>query len=105
MRTIYIADDGTQFDNKWDCVDYEWRQNHPYIKEVLLYGKRRKRIKEDILSEDVYNTVEFIVIKTEEILKDFRALVDYTGFCCYDDITEVGKWKFDEKKQTFVKVK
>ena len=82
-------------------------------KETLKIKKRGEdgnkiisvRIKEDILSEDVYNTVEFIVIKTEEILKDFRALVDYTGFCCYDDITEVGKWKFDEKKQTFVKVK
>ena len=105
MRIVYVADDGTPFGDEWSCTNYEWRQNHPHIAEVLLYGKRNKRIKEDIFSEDVYNTVEKIVIETEEILKDFRALVDETGFCCYEDITEVGTWKFNDEKQTFVKVK
>lgn len=27
MRAIYIADDGTQFENKWDCEEYEWILN------------------------------------------------------------------------------
>lgn len=28
MKTIFVADDGTQFDNRQECIDYE---NKPYI--------------------------------------------------------------------------
>lgn len=28
MKTIYVAEDGTQFTNKQECIDYE---NKPYI--------------------------------------------------------------------------
>ena len=29
MRVVYIANDETQFDDGFDCEDYEWRLNHP----------------------------------------------------------------------------
>lgn len=36
MRNIYIADDGTQFDNQFDREDYEWKLNHAKERFVML---------------------------------------------------------------------
>ena len=35
MKILYQADDGTRFDNEWDCEDYENKLNHPYLKNIL----------------------------------------------------------------------
>lgn len=39
MKIIYIADDGKQFDNEWDCEDYEWKLNHPNLKDVHVFNE------------------------------------------------------------------
>ena len=44
MKIIYIADDGTQFDDEYACKDYEWKLNHPHLKDVHIFDKKRKRI-------------------------------------------------------------
>ena len=28
MKTIYEANDGTQFEDKFECEDYEWKLDH-----------------------------------------------------------------------------
>ena len=38
MKIIYEAFDGTQFDNEFECEDYEWKLNH----EKSLKGKSRE---------------------------------------------------------------
>ena len=36
MRIIYVADDGKQFDDEYECLNYEWRAAHPYLKDVRV---------------------------------------------------------------------
>lgn len=100
MRVIYIADDGTQFDDEYDCKDYEWRLNHPHIKEVRVFNKDGVELT-DILSEDTYNHSARIVIDSHEALKDLRDLAGYTGYCAYEWIDKVGEWKFNENIELF----
>lgn len=37
MRTIYVADDGSIFDDEYECKDYEWELDHPHLKDVSVY--------------------------------------------------------------------
>lgn len=102
MKVIYIADDGKEFSEEYECLDYEWKLNHPFLKDVLFYGKHNKKL-DDVFSENTYNITEKVVVPNEEALKDFHEFAHYCGFCCYMDIDECGKWKFDYEKETFVK--
>lgn len=93
MKAIYIADDGTKFDDEWDCEDYEWRQKHQSIEDVKIYDMFGNELP-DILSEQTYNDAARIVVKTEEAVKVLHEVSDYMGFCLYDDITSPGVWVF-----------
>lgn len=101
MRTIYIADDGTQFNDEWDCRDYEWKLNHPNLKHIHVFDKNGNEF-EDIFSEDAYNYSEKIVVTSNEAVKELQDLARYTGYYCYEHINKVGVWKFDECKERFV---
>lgn len=94
MRVIYIADDGTQFDDVFKCEDHEWKLNHPGSSDVHMFDADGNELS-DILSEKTYHSAEVIVAESEEALDTLKALADYTGYCCYYDITSVGKWRFN----------
>ena len=102
MKVIYIADDGKEFDNAWDCEDYEWQLNHKHLNDVHCYDKDGNELK-DIFSEDTYCKVMTIIVPTYEAAKDMQDLARYTCYCFYDHITESGVWVFDEDKDRFVK--
>ena len=103
MRIIYIADDGSLFDDEYDCERYEWRLNHPHLKDVHVFDENGKEF-DDIYSEDTYNYSMKIVVTSEEAVKDLRDLADYNGWVCFEGIDAVGEWVFDERKNRFVKV-
>ena len=103
MKIIYIADDGKEFDNEFDCEDYEWKLNHPYLKDICFYDKDNNNLV-DIFTDDAYGKTERVVVSSENALKDLQEFADYTGFCCYGDIVECGEWIFNEEKCTFIKV-
>lgn len=103
MRVIYIADDGTEFDNKYDCEDYEWEKEHSNILSVHFYDKNGHRLHSCFTEEDYMRIVK-IVIDTKEEINDLWALADYTGFCNLRDVTEVGTWLWHDEPGTFVKV-
>lgn len=103
MRIKYIADDGTEFDDETLCEDYEWKLNHPHLKDIHVFDEGGNEFK-DIFSEDTYNQSAKIVVDTIEAVKDLQDLGIYTGYNCYEDIDDVGEWVFDLKKETFVKV-
>ena len=102
MKVIYIADDGKEFDNEYDCESYEWKLNHTHLYEICFYDKDGNKL-EDPYSEDTYNNSERIVVSTEVAMKELHELAHYTGYCCYYDIIECGEWYFDDKAETFVK--
>ena len=102
MKVIYIADDGKEFDNEYDCESYEWKLNHAHLDEICFYDKNGNKL-DDVYSEDTYNNSERIVVPNETAMKELQELAHYTGYCCYYDIIECGEWHFDDKVGTFVK--
>jgi hypothetical protein len=101
MRIIYIADDGTQFDDEWSCRDYEWKLNHPHLKEIHAFDKDGKEF-ENIFAEDTYNYSEKIIVETDIAAKELQELGQYTGYCSYEDIDKAGEWRYDSKQERFV---
>lgn len=101
MRIIYIADDGTQFDDEYDCKDYEWKLNHSHLKDVHIFDKDGKEF-ENILSDDAYHYSAKIVVTSNEAVKGLRDLANYTGYCYYEQVNKVGEWRFDEAEEKFV---
>lgn len=100
MRIIYIADDGTQFDDEYECKDYEWKLNHPNINNIHVFDKDCHML-HDILSEDTYNQAATIAVCTTDQVKDIQDLAKYTGFCAYDNINEVGVWVYNTHTERF----
>lgn len=102
MRTVFIADDGTQFDDEWNCKDYEFRKSLD-LDDIELYDKNGARL--DLLSEDGYNKAVKIIVKTERAASDLNKIAKYTGFTLYEDVNGVGTWMFKEHdhRQEFVR--
>ena len=96
MKILYIADDGTEFDNKFDCEDYEFKLDHPFLSSICFYDSAGKELN-DAFSEETYQMATKVMIPTMEAVKDLQDLRAYTGFCDYEYITEPGVWEFNEK--------
>lgn len=96
MTIQYIADDGTIFADRWECEDYEWKNNHTHLHEIKLFDKSGAELT-DILSEYSYNNCYKIKVPTEESLRDLHDLISYMGFCEYETITETGTWGYTDK--------
>ena len=101
MKVIYIADDGSLFDNEWDCEDYEWKLNHPNLKDVHVFNEEGVEF-ENIFLEDTYNHSAKVVVTSDEAIKDLHDLVDYTGYLYYEQIDKVGEWVFDMHTERFI---
>lgn len=102
MRVVYIADDGKEFDDEFDCKDYEWGLNHPHLKDIHIYDENNKEM-ENIFLDDTYNRAAKIIVQNNNAVKDLQELARHIGFCCYEDITECGEWIFSDDKGTFIK--
>lgn len=102
MKIEYIANDGTRFDDEFECSDYEWKLKHPYLKDIKLYDKDNN-VMEDIFSEWAYGRTQRIVVDNEEAVKSLQELSSYTGFCCYESVSSSGSWIYDVKSEIFVK--
>lgn len=93
MRTIYIADDGTQFENKLDCEEYEWFLNHPNIKSVEIYDGNNNKLT-TYMASDTYENADKVIVPDIAALKDLHELEKLTGFCYYRQIESPGTWEF-----------
>lgn len=93
MRIVYIADDGTQFDDEFECNAYEWKLNHSHLKDIGFFDEDGNIVSGSPFDDAHYNKVETIVIPNEKALRDLQALAEYTGFCDYDNINAIGTWK------------
>lgn len=103
MKIIYESFDGKQFDNEFDCKDYEWIKNHEKgFKDIIFYDKNGN-ILDNKLSSDTYNNVESIRIKSFEGVQTIKAIADYTGFYCYNDVNSVGYWYWENTIAGFKK--
>lgn len=102
MKTLYIADDGKQFEDEYECINYEFDILHPHLKTIELYNGNNEKLT-DPLDEDTYSSFTKIIIHSEEELIDLYCAADYAGFTGYYDIKGVGTWVFDQDREKFVK--
>ena len=64
-KTVYIAFDGEEFDNEYDCREYELSEN----------GKKIEKIDNQLLAE----SIDYIVVKSEKAYEYFVEQMDYFG--------------------------
>ena len=98
MKIIYIADDGKQFNNEFDCEHYEWLLNHPNLKYIKIYDEKDELI-EDVLSDDAYNYAQKIIVPTDLAAKELQDWAVYAGYCYFEHITTAGTWIYEEKER------
>ena len=106
MKIIYVADNGKQFDDEYECRHYEWLLNHPLLKEIICYDEDGE-VLEDIFAQDTYEYTMKIFVPTDEVAKELQELGRYMGFCYYEDIDSAGTWvwkDFSRLDGRFVKV-
>ena len=78
-KTIYIAFDGKQFDNEYDCREYELNTKLKDIgDDLLLYDKNGKKI-EKIDNQLLAESIDYIVVKSEKAYEYFVEQMDYFG--------------------------
>ena len=102
MKTVYIADDGKNFEDEYECRNYEFCISHPHLKTIELYDRHGKKLTNPLDDETYFNFTKIIVHSEEELI-DLYCAADYTGFSGYYDIKSVGTWIFDQDKEKFVK--
>ena len=78
-KIIYIAFDDKQFDNEYDCREYELNTKLKDIgDDLLLYDKNGKKI-EKIDNQLLAESIDYIVVKSEKAYEYFVEQMDYFG--------------------------
>lgn len=96
MKILYQANDGTIFENEWNCEEYEAKMEHPYLKDIEFFTEKGCPYfinNDNFLSDDTYGDCWKIIIHNVNELKDLAWLADYCGWCEFGQITEPGTWK------------
>lgn len=104
MRVLFIADDGKEFDDEFECEHYEWMLNHPNLKYIKIYDGRTGKLFDDIMTEEAYCYGNKIEVPTELALKDLHDWAMYSGYCYFYHLTETGTWLFNDNKNVYEKV-
>ena len=78
-KTIYIAFDGKEFEDEYDCREYELNTKLKGIgDDLLLYDKNGKKI-EKIDNQLLAESIDYIVVKSEKAYEYFVEQMDYFG--------------------------
>lgn len=100
MKTIYIADDGTQFDDKYDCKDYEFLSTLKDVEKIIIVDAEGTILNDnplDILKDETYHACAKVIITSPAAVESLHKIADYTGFCDYFDIKKPGMYKYVEE--------
>lgn len=95
MRVVYIAYDGTEFDDEFDCEVYEAGIKHAGLLDIEFYDVNDQLYQIDKLSifdEWVYHKAEKVIIPTQKAYDDFAWLTEETGWLEFEQLTSVGTW-------------
>lgn len=105
MIIKYFADDGTEFNNQWDCELYEKSENmktgYPELFKVEFWDENDKKYyidKDDTFADYIYNNACKVNIPSDDAFNGFHEWAKYCGWCEFeDDIHGPGMWKRYEK--------
>ena len=99
MKEIYycVAEDGTKFDDRWDCIAYERQLNLKKHKDDFIFLDHRK----DVIPIEEVTTAEviYIIIKNDRCAEAISKW--FTNDACvdpFDGVYEqcVGTWVYGE---------
>lgn len=103
MKVYYEANDGTIFNDQFECEEYEFLQSIEDDLNYLIFYDAEGNILRHPLNEAEYGLCQTITALTPNAITALHKIVDYTGFCEYSSITSTGNWEWEEGKG-FVKV-
>ena len=118
-KTIYIANDGTEFENKKECEQYEARYkallDNP---EVIFFDENLEPLTKHIIDEDswcdLFNKSCYINIPSVECFDLLLEAYDefwglqFTDYDVTDDNSIIGLWRYNDTKEcweTLTKIK
>lgn len=97
MKTIYIAEDGTQFEDEYYCRKHEY---DILMKQFQFYDEKRNPITE---IKNIDN-IKYVYVGTNESAKNAKKfLCDEFGTCGFG-IDHPGLWYYDDDEDEFVEV-
>ena len=104
MEIIYRANDGTEFTNEQDCINYENVANCLCDKKhFIAFNKYLEPY--DITSdtiENVFEMMEYFICLTDEAVAAFKSMCEQTGICAPTDgikvLTYYG-WEVENQDQ------
>jgi hypothetical protein len=97
MRVIYVADDGKEFDNEYDCERYEDLQHYPSQFTIDFYDDKDRLYHlqpslDDKGFDEIYQKAEKVIIHNQSEFEALAHLTNIYGWCEFDDITGPGTW-------------
>ena len=105
MTTItkYIADDGTEFDDRFECDEYENR-NNPEINNVRFFNSNGSEVKFSS-NDNFFTDINKIIINDGNQYQAFKKVTNFYGWH-FDEINQPGTWMWvDELKlDRFIRV-
>ena len=98
MKTIYIADDGKEFDDEDDCKDYEGTQRLKNSKGIKFYNEDLELITDTRGLDDVY----YAFVKTDKDAAEARDIInEWVGMYAFKTVTHAGYWMYRDDKDDF----
>ncbi len=105
MKIIYQAEDGTTFDNEFDCLAYEETKTYNFIYSIDFFdsfGDKYSIVKENLFNDNWYYSCEKIHIHNQDELSELLRLSRDCGWCeFYEQIDSVGVWERKEIPNSF----
>ena len=94
MEIIYRANDGTEFTDEQDCVNYEDRMNCLCDKKhfIAFYSNLEPYDITPDRIEGVLEMMEYFVCLTDEAVAAFESIYDHMGFCAPVDEVKVNTY-------------
>lgn len=89
MRKLFIADDGTEFEDEYECEEYEFI-NEFKDNNLVMFSSNKSRI----TSIEDFNNCNFIIIKSQADLDKLIKYCDSYG-CRYGYPKEIGCYYYD----------
>lgn len=105
----YEAEDGTRFENEYECYKYEEAQMLKALgKDVKFFNANYEQVDmEDTSFEYIADNAQFIIIHTEKALEVILELADSCGYRSFDDIYWTGTdvvLAWDDLNENFIDI-
>lgn len=108
--TKYVADDGVEFDDEWDCRQYEWEQGFNGEPLYQMLGAYYERL--DPKDSGSYEDPWFLFFPSHESIRQCQEMWDCDIVDCYipkfldpnrHHYTEIdcGLWAYDEDTENW----